>query len=486
MILLGVLLLAMLAGALWLLRDPQPTTGQAEPVASETPLPDAATDNAAEAARWQAALDADTVFGFRRFLADYPDSRFKAQAQLQLDILDDRAWQELSAENSLPAYHDYLERFPNGRHQAEAMGLIESMEQAASQAERELSEQQRLERAAWQAAQAAGSIAALQHYLEHWPASDHADQARQMLRSAQDRANDDGAWAAAQSLGSKDALQGYIDAFPAGAHVTAALQAMDHATLRPGKRFRDCPDCPEMLVLPAGSFQQGSEDPAASPAEQPLREVAIARPFAIGVFEVTLAQWDACQAAGGCAQALSDNGWGRGLRPAIMVSWEDAQQYIAWLAETTGQGYRLPSESEWEYAARAGARGDWPASGPTGICAQANLAGTETDFEWRHPDCGDTLALGTAPAGTFEANTFGLYDMIGNVAEWTADCWNLSYLDAPADGSAWTRGICSSHVTRGGSWVTGSREARLPARFNLRAGDRNDFTGFRVARDLRD
>jgi formylglycine-generating enzyme required for sulfatase activity len=307
-----------------------------------------------------------------------------------------------------------------------------------------------------------------------------------MLRSAQDRANDDGAWAAAQSLGSKDALQGYIDAFPAGAHVTAALQAMDHATLRPGKRFRDCPDCPEMLVLPAGSFQQGSEDPAASPAEQPLREVAIARPFAIGVFEVTLAQWDACQAAGGCAQALSDNGWGRGLRPAIMVSWEDAQQYIAWLAKTTGQDYRLPSESEWEYAARAGARGDWPASGPTGICAQANLAGTETDFEWRHPDCGDTLALGTAPAGTFEANTFGLYDMIGNVAEWTADCWNLSYLDAPADGSAWTRGICSSHVTRGGSWVTGSREARLPARFNLRAGDRNDFTGFRVARDLRD
>jgi formylglycine-generating enzyme required for sulfatase activity len=168
-----------------------------------------------------------------------------------------------------------------------------------------------------------------------------------------------------------------------------------------------------------------------------------------------------------------------------MVSWEDAQQYVAWLSQASGQTYRLPSESEWEYAARAGETEAWP-GGPSGVCTFGNISGTETTFDWLHAECGDGFELGTAPAGSFRANAFGLHDVIGNVAEWTADCWNLSYLDAPVNGSAWARGICSSHPTRGGSWVTGSREARLSARFNLRAGDRNDFTGFRVVREVRE
>ena len=241
-----------------------------------------------------------------------------------------------------------------------------------------------------------------------------------------------------------------------------------------------------MIVLPAGEFRQGSdrEDPSAMSNEQPARTVNIGQPFAIGIHEVTFAQWDACVSAGGCRQSPTDNGWGRENRPVIMVSWDDAQEYVTWLSEVTRQSYRLPSESEWEYAARARAEGPWLGGRPSGLCRFANIAGAETTFRWRLDDCDDGQELGTWPVGSGDRNAFGLHDVIGNVAEWTADCMNISYVDAPVDGSAWNRGICSSHMTRGGSWVTGAREARLSARFHLDSGDRNDFTGFRVVRNV--
>jgi formylglycine-generating enzyme required for sulfatase activity len=136
------------------------------------------------------------------------------------------------------------------------------------------------------------------------------------------------------------------------------------------------------------------------------------------------------------------------------------------------------------YVARAGEESGWLGGSPEALCDYANIAGSESGFRWQSEACSDGHALGTLPAGSLKANAFGLYDVIGNVAEWTLDCMNLSYLDAPTDGSAWGRGICSSHMTRGGSWLTGDRETRLPARFNLSNGDRNDFTGFRVVRTV--
>jgi formylglycine-generating enzyme required for sulfatase activity len=166
------------------------------------------------------------------------------------------------------------------------------------------------------------------------------------------------------------------------------------------------------------------------------------------------------------------------------VSWNDAQEFTSWLSRKTGQAYSLPSESQWEYAARAGEESDWLGGSPAAVCAYANIAGSESGFRWQHGDCSDGAALQTLPVGSLQANAFGLHDVIGNVAEWTLDCMNLSYLDAPADGGAWGRGICSSRITRGGSWFTGTREVRLPARFNLKNGDRNDFTGFRVVRTV--
>ena len=241
-----------------------------------------------------------------------------------------------------------------------------------------------------------------------------------------------------------------------------------------------------MIVVPTAAYWQGSDDSSelALSMEKPRRLVTIDEPFAVSVHEVTMAEWDLCFNEGACTSQPTDNGWGRADRPVIMVSWNDAEEYVHWISEKTGQSYRLPSESEWEYFARAGEESDWPAGDPAKICKYGNVAGAETGFRWQHPQCEDKLALGTAPVGSFMPNSFGLYDTTGNVSEWTADCMNLSYLDAPVDGSAWGRGICSSHMTRGGSWITGTKEIRLPARFNLKNGDRNDFTGFRVVRKV--
>jgi len=440
--------------------------------------------SAAELERWQGALQADTVLGYRRFISDYPKSIYRDQAETQLDILDEKAWQELSAEDSVPAYEDYLEVFPDGIHQAEALQRIEAIQQAEAKKERERLERERLDNLAWETANGERTVASFDKYISEWPSGLHIEEATRIRRLLKDQSNDDKAFQTALKLNNKEAFQAYIDAFPKGVNVTSALQHIDDLTLRPGKTFRDCDDCPVLMVIPPAAFMQGSEEDSALALsmEKPRRLVTIDRMFAVGVYEVTMAEWDACFNDKGCTSQPGDNGWGRGNRPVIMVSWNDAEEYVHWLSEKTGQAYSLPSESQWEYFARGGEEGDWPSGHPAIICEFGNVAGAETGFRWQHEQCRDKMALGTTPAGSFRANKFGLYDTIGNVAEWTADCMNLSYLDAPVDGSAWNKGICSSHMTRGGSWITGSNEIRFPARFNLKNGDRNDFTGFRVVR----
>ncbi len=484
--------LLMAAGAVFLFSDRdlpvEEWLQELEPGAERDRGPRVAPPTSEERQRWEAALEADTLLGYRDFLADFPVSVYAAQAQLQIDILDERAWETLSAEDSRPAYVDYLEDFPAGLHQAEAHQRIEAIDAEAARVERERLERERRDNEAWTAAREERSVASMERYLQAWPAGLHVDEAQRIRRDLLDRSNDDTAFATAQELDTRDAYQAYIDAFPQGEHVTAALEAVERLTLAPGKPFRDCPLCPELRVMPVGAFRQGAadDDPLALAQERPARVVNITRPFAVGIFEVTFGQWDACVEAGGCSTRPPDNGWGRGDRPVIMVSWNDAQEYLTWLSEKTGQVYRLPSESEWEYVARADATGPWPGDAPEQVCAYGNVAGSETGFEWQHEACSDRFPVGTVPVGAHRSNKAGLFDVIGNVAEWTADCLNLSYLDAPTDGSAWTRGICSSHMTRGGSWVTGSRDIRLSARFNLKNGDRNDFTGFRVVREIRE
>jgi formylglycine-generating enzyme required for sulfatase activity len=493
LILLAVFLLSMTAVGIFLLTDksaPQPatdaTTATREPSATTGETARQQEPTSEELQRWQGALQADTVLGYRRFIGDFPDSIYREQAETQLDVLDENLWAKLSAEDSVPAYEDYLDVFPDGLHQAEALQRIEAIQQAEAKKERDRLERERLDNLAWETASSERTVASFDRYISEWPAGLHVEEATRLRRLLKDQSEDDKAFQTALKLNTKAAFQAYIDAFPKGMNIASALQHIDDLTLRPGKTFKDCPDCPEMMVIPAAAYWQGSPDdsPLALGMEKPRRLVTIGKPFAAGVYEVTMAEWDACVADGGCSTKPGDNGWGRGKRPVIMVSWNDAEEYVHWLSEKTGQTYRLPSESEWEYFARAGEESDWPGGHPAIVCEFGNVAGAETGFKWQHEQCRDEAALGTLPVGSFRANKFGLYDTIGNVSEWTADCMNLSYVDAPVDGSAWGRGICSSHMTRGGSWITGSKEIRLPARFNLKNGDRNDFTGFRVVRDI--
>ena len=231
-----------------------------------------------------------------------------------------------------------------------------------------------------------------------------------------------------------------------------------------GKKFRDCADCPEMVVVPSGSFMMGG---GKYNSEYPIRSVNIRR-FAVGVHEVTFSQWDACHRAGRCSNRPSDNGWGRGNRPVIDVSWNDAQEYVRWLSEVTGEKYRLLSESEWEYVARAGTTGPFH-TGSTISRNQANYGGS------------GTLEVGSRT----ESNRFGLHDVHGNVWEWVEDCWHGNYLGAPQDGRAWTEGgDCGKRVFRGGSWKDSPEFASSSYRWGIDDRTRAGNIGFRVAREL--
>jgi len=225
--------------------------------------------------------------------------------------------------------------------------------------------------------------------------------------------------------------------------------------------FRDCADCPEMVVIPAGAASLASG-----------RHVQILAPFALGMFEVSFAEWDICVAQGGCSQLPDDGGAGRGRQAAISVSWDDAQQYVAWLSRKTGKKYRLPSEAEWEYAAQAGTGREAMVTPGTG---QANCLGCGSRWDTEQ-------AVPFAVVGKFKANNFGLHDMLGNVREWTADCWIESQVGAPADGSARTSGECTRRPIRGGSWQHDTRFARSTLRSSLPAHIRLSDVGFRVAR----
>ena len=280
--------------------------------------------------------------------------------------------------------------------------------------------------------------------------------------------------------------------------------------------LRDCDDCPEMVVVPAGVFVLGT--PAAhlggveSPPETQPAAIRITRPFAIGRFEVTRGEFAEFVRASGHEVRPGCRTWDAALgrfnddgrrtwqdpgvpmeptdrHPVACVSWSDAQAYAAWLSRRTGKSYRLPSEAEWEYAARAGTTtlrpwGDAPEDG----CDHANTydLGSRAGYQlgWPAAGCHDGYA-DVAPVGQFQPNAFGLHDVIGNVWEWTADCSTGSSVGRPKDGSAWTwLGGCKRRVLRGGGWLTPPDRSRSGFHGDDEDGDRADYVGFRVVRDL--
>ncbi len=279
----------------------------------------------------------------------------------------------------------------------------------------------------------------------------------------------------------------------------SALVRLDLATppitlsdLKRGQVFKHCEACPEMTIVAPGTYRMGS--PASHPIraenETPAHSVTINHRFAIGTFEITFDQWAACVSDGACKQKPNDFLFGRATRPVIDVSWADiTEDYLPWLRTKTGQPYRLPTEAEWEYAARAGTQT------PYATGAVLNKASANTNGRYViKPKKGQNIQA-TCPVGSFKPNPWGLYDMHGNVWEWVADCWHKSYNGAPKNGSAWSAGcqsiksankdIVNLRIQRGGSWYAPTSYARSASRRAMATEHRGIYTGFRLALTLR-
>jgi formylglycine-generating enzyme required for sulfatase activity len=243
----------------------------------------------------------------------------------------------------------------------------------------------------------------------------------------------------------------------------ASPPALQSAPTTEREVFQDCANCPEMVVVEAGTFDMGStpDNPQAQLDEFPTHRVSITKPFAVGRFEITEKDWEQCVASGGCQPLALNEGWNDPQQPAIKISWDDAkQQYLPWISKVTGKSYRLPTEAEWEYAARGGSAGGATEAGDTGNHAT-------------------TIAV-----GSLAPNTLGLHGMLGNVWEWVEDCWSDNYKSTPVDGSAAVGGNCKLRVVRGGSWASGDTSLRFSKRGWNKPTTHNNTVGFRIARSL--
>ena len=368
---------------------------------------------------------------------------------------DDAAYAQAQSSFSQEAYGMYLRDFPDGRHVVQARERASALRAEAERA-REEARRKRAER-------------------------------ETVARKDAERRADDAAFAQAKSVGTPESYQEYLESFPGGRHFAEArrLRAEVAATARlvrkptePGTTFRDCAECPQMVVIPVGSYTVRN---LIGMEETYQGRVTFAAPLGVGVYEITFAEWDACRREGGCTDNPGDEGWGRDNRPVINVSWKDAQNYLHWLSNETGYTYRLLSEFEWEYAARGGTATHFHWGNSVGR-NQANCKGCGSQWDGEQ----------TSQVGEFAMNAYGLHDVHGNVREWVEDCWSTqdySYGPArgPMDGSprlARHGGNCSKRLVRGGAWNSTPMNIRSAKRWSFLVDERRNDTGFRVARTL--
>ena len=387
-------------------------------------------------------------------------------------------------EEASEALQRYLERAgKEGEHYEAALTLLLDVEEAMASDD-----------AAFAAARRTDTAGAYATYLQEYPDGRYVDEARQRRAAIE---ADDTAYRHAKSTGTAAAYREYVASYPSGRHVDEARrrqrEAEQEERLDPGERFQDCADCPELIVVPAGLYMMGSpaSERGRSGDEGPVHQVTIKQPFAVGVHEVTRGEYGRFVARTGHASENKCRTYESGLwrnrsrswrtpgyeqtdrHPVVCVSWGDAQAYVRWLTRETGEEYRLLSESEWEYVARAKANTAWYwGKDEAGQCVNANGASCKDGYSW------------TAPVGVFAQNDFGLYDAAGNVAEWTNDCWNESHAGASSDGNAREKGDCSRRVVRGGSWHDGAQNLRSANRSAYEVGMSLSFLGFRVARSV--
>lgn len=308
----------------------------------------------------------------------------------------------------------------------------------------------------WNDIKVHGSARDFEIYLEAFPNGKFADEARERLRRLQ-------SGAAAPSPGKP------VETAPAPAPAQAPTAPPPTPAPAMSKAAdRDCPQCPEMAMIPAGAFEMGSKEMFAF--EAPAHHVVIPSSFYMAKREISLAEWDACVADKGCAYAPTQTAPDRVTMPVINLSWDDAQQYVRWLSGKTGRNYRLPSEAEWEYAARGGTTTTYPWG--------ARMEGNRVNCS----GCNGGPSNGPVASGSYPPNAFGLYDMLGNAAEWVEDCWHDSYRSAPSDGSAWLAPGCQERVLRGGAFNSEPRFVRSASRYKYDFDVRYEANGFRVVR----
>jgi formylglycine-generating enzyme required for sulfatase activity len=351
---------------------------------------------------------------------------------------------------------------------------------AAEEAARKAAEQAAAEKAARKAAETAAAKEASRKAAEKAAAEEAARKAAAAKAARKAAAKEAARKAAAEEASRKAAAEAAAArkaAEKAAAEAAAAETARRAAQAKAAgtkpssvETFKDCDTCPEMIALPAGSFMMGSNGGDAS--EAPAHTMKIGFPFAIGRFEITAAEWKACFTAGGCDYRPKRKGM-TATSPVHNLSWLDAEQYVQWLSKKTGKKYRLPSEAEWEYAARAGTKTAYWWGNAVGQ-GNANCKNCGGDWNRKRP----------AVVDAFAANAFGLQGMNGSVWEWVADCWFDSHKGAGHDGSARDRKDCQSRVLRGGSWRNDASYARSASRFNYDNDVRYVLNGFRVARSM--
>ncbi|MFA6922248.1 MAG: caspase family protein, partial [Gallionella sp.] len=332
---------------------------------------------------WESARDSGSIDAIQEYLKHYPKGRFVGQAKVQIaarkaeqvkpvePVISSGArtdgesdlWTEVQKGNTKDDYDAYLTQHPKGKYAALARIRINKLQEEVSV------EAARWDQGAWEAADQSGSEDGYKGYLKGWPDGRYASLAQVRLRKLQadlTARQEQELWQQVQASEDAKTAQSYLDKYPDGRHVAAAQDKLTairdaEAEMKPGKVFKDCPGCPEMVVVPAGSFTMGSpSSESGRNADETQRQITIAQDFAAGKFEVTFDEWDACVTAGGCNGYrpfdgyIQGEGWGRGRRPVINVNWDDAKQYVNWLTQMTGKSYRLLTEAEWEYAARSG------------------------------------------------------------------------------------------------------------------------------------
>lgn len=493
---------------------------------------------------WDSIKDANSADVLNEYLRHYPKGKYVAQAKILLAKLkkdsraesikpatspptagspEDALWSAVERGNSADDYDAYLNQYPKGKYAALAKSRKQKLEE---QAQREAIQK---EQDAWNSAESGNSEEAYNAYLKAYSAGQYAQLAQGRIRKLQTdtkaRAEQEARqreaqaeqthWQQAEQSNDKAKVNAYLTQYPSGRHAGDARQKLaqiekEEAELRPGKVFKDCADCPEMVVIPAGSFVMGSPagETGRQDSEGPQHTVRVAQPFAMGKFEVTRGQFAAFAREsghnagnecwtfeGGKYEKRANRNWQNpgysqsDDHPVACVNWDDAKAYVAWLARKTGKAYRLPSEAEWEYTARAGSSTARPwGDNPDDACRHANVMDSTgksqvSGVTWAIHNCNDGAAY-TARVGNYQANAFKLHDMIGNVWEWTEDCGNGNYNGAPTDGSAWTSGKCDVRVLRGGSWFINPDFARSAIRFGYDSTNRYNYIGLRVSRML--